>query len=86
VGGNFNRNSCLRIPSHAGFSLSYRKSPKAYNGYFWPFFKEAVMLPVNELKAASAFALVRLASFAIFPTRSPLFKVPPFLRHCLLSI
>jgi hypothetical protein len=74
---------CGFLPTRA-FLLATEKVPNPTIVTFWPFLREAVMLPIKELKAASDCDLVSPTSFAIFPTRSPLFKEPPFLRLVLL--
>jgi hypothetical protein len=59
------------------FFLATEKVPNPTIVTFRPFFSEALMPARRELKAASACDLVSPTSFAIFPTRSPLFKEPP---------
>jgi hypothetical protein len=59
------------------FFLATEKVPKPTIVTLRPFFSEALMPAISELKAASACDLVSPTSFAIFPTRSPLFKEPP---------
>lgn len=59
------------------FFFTTEKVPKPTIVTFRFFFSEAVMPPISELKAVSAFTLVSPASFAIFATRSLLFKESP---------
>ncbi len=68
------------LPTRA-FLLATKNVPNPTRVTFCFFFKEAVIPPIRELKAASALDFVRPVSFAIFATRSPLFKESPFLRQ-----
>ena len=60
------------------FRFTTEKVPKPPIVTFWPSFREDVMPPISELKAASACFFAMPVSFAIFPTRSHLCEASSF--------
>ena len=77
VGGNFNRNSCLGIPSHAGFSLSYRKSPKAYNGYLLAFLQGSSNASSQRIEGCFRFRFGQTCFFCNFSYKITLIQSAP---------